>query len=126
MNDSRNPYPTSSDVPGEIAAGGVVWRAGGDGVEVLLVHRPKYGDWTFPKGKVENGESILECAIREVWEEAGVTASMGCYLGRISYYKQEGGSESRGLLGYAGRGCRLRTVLGVEVDVSDGYPAVAR
>ncbi|MCY4371043.1 MAG: NUDIX hydrolase [bacterium] len=95
MNDSRDPYPTSSGVPGEIvpgeiAAGGVVWRTGEDGVEVLLVHRPKYGDWTFPKGKVENGESVLECAIREVWEEAGVTASMGCYLGRISYYKEDG------------------------------------
>ena len=77
-------------VPVERAAGGVVWRGGDGGVEVLLVHRPKYGDWTFPKGKVEDGESLLECAVREVWEEAGVTAVLGAYLGRISYHKQEG------------------------------------
>lgn len=90
MIDSCNPYTTTSGAAGEIAAGGVVWRAGAGGIDVLLVHRPKYGDWTFPKGKVEDGESVLECAIREVWEEAGVTAVMGCYLGRISYHKQDG------------------------------------
>ena len=90
MTDSYSPYPTMSSAPGEIAAGGVVWRPGNGGVEVLLVHRPKYGDWTFPKGKVEGGESVLECAIREVWEEAGVTAAMGGYLGRISYYRRAG------------------------------------
>ena len=90
MTDSYSPYPAMSDAPGEIAAGGVVWRPGNGGVEVLLVHRPKYGDWTFPKGKLEGGESVLECAIREVWEEAGVTAAVGRYLGRISYYRQAG------------------------------------
>lgn len=90
MIDSCDPYATTSGAAGEIAAGGVVWRAGAGGVDVLLVHRPKYGDWTFPKGKVEHGESVLECAMREVWEEAGVTPVMGCYLGRISYHKQDG------------------------------------
>ena len=80
----------TSDETGEVAAGGVVWRMGDGEVEVLLVHRPKYEDWTFPKGKIESGESLLECALREVWEEAGVTAVVGCYLGRICYYKQNG------------------------------------
>jgi 8-oxo-dGTP pyrophosphatase MutT (NUDIX family)/phosphohistidine phosphatase SixA len=50
------------------AAGGVVRRRG----EVLLVHRPKYGDWTFPKGKAKAGESDEECALREVEEETGL------------------------------------------------------
>ena len=74
-----------TDLPAERAAGGVVWREGVDGVEILQVHRPRYGDWTLPKGKVESDESLLECARREVWEEAGVAPVIGCYVGRISY-----------------------------------------
>ena len=79
-----------TDLPVERAAGGVVWRNGAEGVEILQVHRPRYGDWTFPKGKVEDDESLLECACREVWEEAGVTPLVGCYLGRISYTQRTG------------------------------------
>ena len=60
------------------AAGGVVHRAGADGVEVLLVHRPKYDDWTLPKGKLEPGESHEDAAVREVEEET----SLQCRLGR--------------------------------------------
>ena len=52
------------------AAGGVVRRRG----DVLLVHRPKYGDWTFPKGKAKGGESDEDCALREVEEETGLPA----------------------------------------------------
>ena len=73
----------------ERAAGGLVWRDGALGVEVLLVHRPKYDDWTFPKGKVETGESLLECARREVYEEAGIAPKIGRYLGRVSYRNQK-------------------------------------
>ena len=79
-----------TDIRVERAAGGVVWREGTEGVEVLLVHRPRYGDWTFPKGKIESNESLLECACREVWEEAGVRAGIGRYLGRILYDKRKG------------------------------------
>ena len=50
------------------AGGGVVHRDG----RVLLVHRPRYDDWTFPKGKAEPGESDLDCALREVREETGL------------------------------------------------------
>jgi 8-oxo-dGTP diphosphatase len=50
------------------AAGGLVLRSG----NVLLVHRPKYDDWTFPKGKCEDGESDEDCALREVREETGL------------------------------------------------------
>ena len=82
--------PTLTDLPVEWAAGGVVWREGREGAEVLLVHRPKYGDWTFPKGKLEQHESLLECARREVFEEAGVDTAIGRYLGRSSYRKRTG------------------------------------
>jgi 8-oxo-dGTP pyrophosphatase MutT (NUDIX family) len=54
------------------AAGGVVVRRSDDGPEVALVHRPKYDDWTFPKGKCELGESERDAAFREVREEIGM------------------------------------------------------
>jgi len=52
-------------------------RDGADGPEVLLVHRPAYGDWTFPKGKAEPGESDEDCAVREVEEETGLRCALG-------------------------------------------------
>ena len=63
------------------AAGGVVVR---DGC-VLLVHRPKYDDWTFPKGKLERGESWEEAALREVEEETALVCELGDELGRTHY-----------------------------------------
>lgn len=51
------------------AGGGVVVRGTGPGRRVLLVHRSKYDDWTFPKGKAEDGETDEACALREVEEE---------------------------------------------------------
>ncbi|MCX4473969.1 NUDIX hydrolase [Micromonospora sp. NBC_01655] len=56
------------------AAGGVVWRPAGGDVLVCLVHRPRYGDWSLPKGKLEPGEHPLSAAVREVAEEADVRA----------------------------------------------------
>lgn len=63
---------------GEVrAAGGVVCRTGADGgIEVLLVHRGQYDDWTLPKGKVEEGETDEACAVREVEEETGVRSRL--------------------------------------------------
>jgi 8-oxo-dGTP pyrophosphatase MutT (NUDIX family) len=58
------------------AAGGVLIRPGGSGVEVLVVHRPKYDDWTFPKGKADRGESDEKCALREVEEETGLRCEL--------------------------------------------------
>ena len=48
------------------ASGGVVWRRGDRGIEVALVHRPRYDDWSFPKGKLDKGESWEDGALREV------------------------------------------------------------
>ncbi|HET9442656.1 MAG TPA: NUDIX hydrolase [Acidimicrobiales bacterium] len=74
---------------GEVrAAGGVVWRpaAGSEGeVEVLLVHRPKYDDWTLPKGKAEEGEPDEEAALREVVEETGLRCRLGDELPSVRY-----------------------------------------
>ena len=73
------------------AAGAVVWREEVPfELEVLLVHRPQYDDWSFPKGKVEDGESSIAAAFREVKEETGFTAVFGQFLGTSSYKIQDG------------------------------------
>lgn len=71
------------------AAGGVLWRPalGGSGVEVALVHRPKYDDWSLPKGKLAAGEHPLLGGLREVWEETGHHGLPGRPLGEIRYLK---------------------------------------
>jgi 8-oxo-dGTP pyrophosphatase MutT (NUDIX family)/phosphohistidine phosphatase SixA len=71
------------------AAGGVLWRPapGGVGIEVALVHRPKYDDWSIPKGKLNSGEHPLIAGIREVREETGYVAIPGRPLGEIRYLK---------------------------------------
>jgi 8-oxo-dGTP diphosphatase len=68
------------------AAGGVVARDG----DVLLVHRPKYDDWTFPKGKAEEGESDEDCALREVEEETGLRCELGRELPSAFYHDRNG------------------------------------
>lgn len=64
-----------------IAAGGIVLQNG----RVLLVHRPRYNDWSLPKGKLDDGESPLETAIREVREETGYEVEPGAYAGSCGY-----------------------------------------
>jgi 8-oxo-dGTP pyrophosphatase MutT (NUDIX family) len=72
------------------AAGGVVHRDGARGVEVLLVHRPRYDDWTFPKGKLDAGEREEDAAIREVREETGVHGVLGRELPTTRYVDSSG------------------------------------
>ena len=74
------------------AAGGAVWRPAeaGDGREVLLVYRPKYDDWTLPKGKAERGESDEDCALREVVEETGLRCRLGRELPSTAYTDPKG------------------------------------
>lgn len=69
-----------------IAGGGVVWRPGNKGaIEVLLVHRPSYHDWTFPKGKQDPGEDERMTARREVAEETNLYCRLGRRLGSVEY-----------------------------------------
>ena len=75
-------------IPGRpiLAGGAVVTREHSlRGTEVVIVHRQRYDDWTLPKGKVEAGESLPVCAVREVHEETGVTIRLGVPLDSISY-----------------------------------------
>jgi 8-oxo-dGTP pyrophosphatase MutT (NUDIX family) len=73
------------------AAGGIPWRRRDDGVlEVLLVHRPAYDDWTFPKGKRDGDETDEETALREVSEETGVTCRLGSELETVEYHDGQG------------------------------------
>jgi 8-oxo-dGTP pyrophosphatase MutT (NUDIX family) len=68
------------------AAGGVVLRERKNGVQVLAVHRPKYGDWSLPKGKLVRGETWAQAAEREVEEESGVRARVVDRLPTTSYW----------------------------------------
>jgi 8-oxo-dGTP diphosphatase len=72
------------------ASGGVVWRRGQRGLEVALVHRPKYDDWSFPKGKLDPGESWEEAALREVEEEIGLRCRLGHELPPTAYTDDKG------------------------------------
>jgi 8-oxo-(d)GTP phosphatase len=71
------------------AAGAVVWRDGAQGIETALVHRPRYDDWSIPKGKAMPGEHVLLTAVREVAEEAGVRVALGRRL-PTTHYVTEG------------------------------------
>lgn len=97
------------------AAGGIVyrWKVGGqiadnpqiatrktakellDDIEVCIVHRPKYDDWSWPKGKLEQGESHRHAAVREIGEETGVSIALGPYLGEVEYPLSEEGKKTR-------------------------------
>ena len=73
------------------AAGGVVYRPREDGsIEVAVIHRPKYDDWTLPKGKLERGETEEEGALREVEEETGIRATIERKLGETRYRDRGG------------------------------------
>lgn len=81
------------------AAGGVIWRqitvADESGVtrpsgEIVLIHRPRYDDWSFPKGKLDKGETYEEAAIREVAEETGLVCELGLELPSTWYLDGKG------------------------------------
>jgi 8-oxo-dGTP diphosphatase len=81
------------------AAGGLVWRSSvvadedGEvrpGREVVLVHRPRYDDWSFPKGKLDRGESWESAAVREVAEETGLVCELGDELPSTRYLDAKG------------------------------------
>jgi 8-oxo-(d)GTP phosphatase len=75
-----------SETAAEIrAAGAVLWRPAGRGTQVAVLHRPKYDDWSLPKGKLEAGEHVLQAALREVAEETGMAVTLGLHLPPVRY-----------------------------------------
>jgi 8-oxo-(d)GTP phosphatase len=88
-----------ADVPPIAAAGVVVSRKG----EVLLVHRPKYDDWSFPKGKVDPGEHVTTAAVREVAEETGLDIRLGPPLSTQRYTVRNGQERTKLVSYWTGR-----------------------
>ena len=114
-------------IPGRpiLAGGAVVTREHSlRGTEVVIVHRKRYDDWTLPKGKVEAGESVPVCAVREVHEETGVTIRLGVPLDSISY---EAGNAGLKKVDYWGGVVldSVRRAPDAEVDVVSWLPVRA-
>ena len=114
-------------IPGRpiLAGGAVVTREHSlRGTEVVIVHRKRYDDWTLPKGKVEAGESLPVCAVREVHEETGVTIRLGAPLDSISY---EAGNAGLKKVDYWGGVVldSVRRAPDAEVDVVSWLPVRA-
>jgi len=80
-----------NDAETVLAAGGVPSRRTADGqTEVLLIHRPKYDDWTLPKGKLDDDETWEDAAVREVQEETGLDVALGAELPSTEYHDRFG------------------------------------
>lgn len=95
------------------AAGAVLWRQRCDEVEVAIIHRPRYDDWSLPKGKVDPGETEPLTAMREVLEETGHHAQLGRRLGVVTYPIQQGVKRVRF---WSARSLGGAFVAGPEVD----------
>lgn len=103
------------------AAGAIVWRPGHNGPDIALVHRPRYGDWSFPKGKCVQGEHPLATVIREVAEETGLRVVLGRPLSSSRY---ETGGRSKRVRYWAARlSGSVGGVPGHEVDEVRWFPA---
>lgn len=90
MNGTHTPpaYPDPRTAPNIHAAGTVLWRhapGSAGGIEIAVIRRPKYQDWSLPKGKLDPGESPVLAAFRETEEETGLRPRLGRYLGKVTY-----------------------------------------
>lgn len=132
-------------MPGEVrAAGGVLWRDHGGRVEVAVIHRNRYDDWTMPKGKLHPDESELAAAVREVGEETGAHVAVTRRLPRQHYTVEENvpktvgfwamrylsgsfapGDEVDGLIWLDVASARERVSYPADRAVLDGFAAVA-
>jgi len=87
---ARHDFELGDGNPDVAAAGGVVVRSGDGGRRVAVIHRPKYMDWSLPKGKLEPGEDWLEAGLREVEEETGYRCEASVELPHVSYLDRKG------------------------------------
>ena len=87
---ARDDFELGDGKPEVAAAGGVLLRRDDDGIRVAVIHRPKYMDWSLPKGKLEEGEGWEEAALREVEEETGYRCRLDDELPNVSYLDRHG------------------------------------
>ena len=76
-----------------VAAGAILWRLEKGELKLAIIHRARYDDWSWPKGKIDKGETIAEAAVREIREETGLRVSLGAYLSEINYKLPSGGKK---------------------------------
>ena len=108
-----------------LAGGAVVTREHPTrGIEVVVIHRQRYGDWTLPKGKLEPGEALPVCAVREVREETGATIRLGVPLDTIRYEAGKAGLKKVDYWGGIVLGV-VRRAPDAEVDVVSWLPVRA-
>jgi 8-oxo-dGTP pyrophosphatase MutT (NUDIX family) len=89
---TTSPRPASAATRPVLAAGAVLWRPldGSSAPQVAVIHRPRYDDWSLPKGKVEPGETEPVTAVREIHEETGFRAHLGRRLTAVKYPVEQG------------------------------------
>ena len=73
-----------------VAAGALLWRVEKGELKIAIIHRSRYNDWSWPKGKLDKGETIAQAAVREIREETGLKISLGVHLAEINYQLPSG------------------------------------
>lgn len=112
------------------AAGGIVYRIvrsigsmmaplSANDVEVCLVHRPKYDDWSWPKGKLEINESHRHAAVREIGEETGFPVALGPFLGEVEYPLSSEGKKTRHAAHSDGKDATKHVLYWMATQISD-------
>jgi len=76
-----------------VAAGAILWRIESGELKVAIIHRSRYDDWSWPKGKLDKGETIAQAAVREIREETGLKVTLGVHLAEINYKLPNGSNK---------------------------------